>query len=523
MSKKNILKNAMLLTIAGFITKILGFVYRIYMANTIGAKGLGLYQLIMPIYSLSWSICCSGFTTTISKLVAEEIGKGRPENAKKIFKISTFLSFLISIVVAGILFFSSQLICTNMYSEERIILPLKILAISIPFMAIGSCIRGYFHGIQDATVPAMSQIFEQVIRMTTIYILIYIKAPEGVEIACIYAVFATVVAEILSCLFVLIKYNKTSLKKFNKKSMPISTSLNLILVMAIPLTLNRVIGSFLVTYENMLIPLKLQEYGLTKDGAIEVFGKITGMTIPIVFFPSAFLTSISIALVPAISIYSSKKDFSNLNFTITKTTLFTSLIGSWASFIFVLFAKDISNIIYKEDISTYLMLFGLITPFLYLQIIMHGILNGLGHQFLIFRNHLISSLITIGTIYILTKDIGIMSYFLGNFLSTIIVTFLDLSKIKNYINNYTKHILTLSMPILCAILTGLTFNLIKNNFNITFANQYINLFVGLCSTSLIYICLIIFTGCVKTKEIMLVLKYILSYVPFLDISEKSNF
>ena len=60
MKTKSIAKGALILTLAGIITRILGFVYRVYMSNTIGAEGMGLYQLIVPIYMLVWSISSSG-------------------------------------------------------------------------------------------------------------------------------------------------------------------------------------------------------------------------------------------------------------------------------------------------------------------------------------------------------------------------------------------------------------------------------------------------------------------------------
>lgn len=50
MSKNLIIKGALILTLANIITRILGFIYRIYMSNLIGAEGMGLYQLIMPVY-----------------------------------------------------------------------------------------------------------------------------------------------------------------------------------------------------------------------------------------------------------------------------------------------------------------------------------------------------------------------------------------------------------------------------------------------------------------------------------------
>ena len=66
MRKKSIIKGAVILTSANLITRIMGFFYRIYMSDTIGSEGIGLYQLVMPIYLLSGSITSSGFSTTVS-------------------------------------------------------------------------------------------------------------------------------------------------------------------------------------------------------------------------------------------------------------------------------------------------------------------------------------------------------------------------------------------------------------------------------------------------------------------------
>ena len=72
MNKNTVLKGAAILTLANIITRFSGFFYRIYMNNTIGIEGMGLYQLIMPIYGLCWSITSSGFTTAVSKLTEQE-------------------------------------------------------------------------------------------------------------------------------------------------------------------------------------------------------------------------------------------------------------------------------------------------------------------------------------------------------------------------------------------------------------------------------------------------------------------
>ena len=96
MHKKAIIKSAIILTSANIITRVLGFFYRIYMSKTIGAEGMGLYQIITPLYLLIWAISSSGLSTTMSKLTAQEKAKGQQGNAEKILTISLIISVAIA-------------------------------------------------------------------------------------------------------------------------------------------------------------------------------------------------------------------------------------------------------------------------------------------------------------------------------------------------------------------------------------------------------------------------------------------
>ena len=73
--KSRIIQGTLLLTAAGFITRILGFFYRIFLADKLGAAVLGSYQLIFPIFAICSSIYGAGVQTAISQLIAAEQGK----------------------------------------------------------------------------------------------------------------------------------------------------------------------------------------------------------------------------------------------------------------------------------------------------------------------------------------------------------------------------------------------------------------------------------------------------------------
>ncbi len=503
MRKKTLVKNTLILTLASVITRALGFVYRVYLANTIGALGMGLYGLITPIYVLCWALACSGFNTTISKEVSSYNAKGDTYNQRRVLKLSSLMSVTIGTISSLILYIFASFIAKRFYMDEELILPIKVLSFSVPFMALGSCIRGYFLGIQNTAIPALSQLLEQIVRMSVVFVFSSTFIPLGQSYAVTLCILGIVVSEIVSCFFVLICYKKIKIrnKNLNKSSitaLQLGTSLFL---MALPLTLNKVSGSLLGTIEHMLIPIKLQEFGLTQTTAIENFGKITGMTIPIIYFPSALLTSISISLVPAISESISIGDKKSIDSLIRKSIKFTVITGCFAGAIFSSFSKEIGILIFNQDLSKDLFIFGLMCPLLYMQMITGGILNGLSEQLFIFKNSLISSIIVIFFIYFFMPIFGLDAFLVGLFVSAIITNTLALSKISDKSNTNTKIIDIFYLPVLSAILAFLSTRLIYRNFIIYIFNNAILLIVGMTILSVLYFALILITGAVSISDL----------------------
>lgn len=502
MQKKGIIKGAVILTMANLITRLLGFVYRIYMSNEIGAEGMGLYQLIMPIYMLIWSISSSGFSTTISKLTAEENAKRNYGNMGRILKQSISLSVLLALILSITTFFLSDYISLCIIKDVRCSLSLKILSLCYPFMAAGSCIRGYFFGLQETTVPAISQVLEQLVRMAIIYFFADFFIPKGITYACGIAVVGMCLGEFFSFIYVFFSYKGFKAKhKLNKKpKLSFFQAYFLILSIAIPLTLNRVTGSFLSTIENILIPQRLRLYGLNAEEAISLYGELSGMAMPLLMFPSSLLTAIATALVPAVSEAQAIKNNQRIKATISKALLLTSVMGFGSAGIFLTFPKLLGIAIYSnEGIGDLLKLLSIICPFLYLQVTLSGILNGLGKQLFIFRMSLLSSLINICFIYFLIPIYSINAFIFGWFLATVIVSAISLSKIKaetkikfNFLHLIIKPVLAISSSCLFARL--IVIRLINSSSTI------LALALALLLTSGFYFILLFISGCLSKED-----------------------
>ena len=107
--KNSIIRGTFILTVAGLISRLIGFYYRIFLSNTIGSEGMGLYQLVLPIVGLSFAICVGGIETAISKFVATS----RNSNLTLISGIT--LSCTMSIFMFLIIYFNADYISTNIF------------------------------------------------------------------------------------------------------------------------------------------------------------------------------------------------------------------------------------------------------------------------------------------------------------------------------------------------------------------------------------------------------------------------
>ena len=509
MRGKTLLRGAAILTAAGIITRLLGFIYRIFMSNIMGAEGMGLYQLIMPIYMLAWSISCSGFNTAVSKLIAQERVKGEFGNMGRVLKQSVVITTGLGFLLTLLLYFGAETIALHVIRDARAIMPLQILSLAFPFMAAGTCIRGYFIGLQETKIPAINQVLEQIVRMIVIYFIAAAFVPRGLEYAAAAALIAIVAEEVFSFGFVFVAYKMHKRKRravlgniMNK--LPTLTSaqtLGLIFGMALPLTGNRVAGSLLTAWENVLIPQRLQMYGLPAAEAIAEFGRIQGMAVPLIFFPTAVLTALSVTLVPAVSEAAAAKDMRGISSVASKALLFASVTGMGAASLFFFFAHELGMAIYNQPIGLMLQLLGVMAPFIYMQILLSGVLNGLGCQMFIFRNSLISSGICIAFIFLFVPQFGLTAYIFGWLVSLVVVIALGLRKIREFMPIEMAFNRWFLRPLLTAAAAGLVARFLADRFFLETAGLRVGLVFSIAILGAIYLSGVLLSGAISRDEI----------------------
>ena len=418
---KTIIKGAFILTLASLITRIMGFIYRIFMSKALGTHGMGVFQLIMPIYMLVFSLCASGLSTVVSNCTASRLVTGDNGGIRKILGISLYISVTLSAIACAAVFFGADIIAEKVLHEPDTLPALKITALCFPFMCAGSVLKGYFYGMQKMAVPAASQVLEQSVRIALIYILCDIMLKRGLKYACAMAVMGMAAGETASFLFTLAAFLPHRAKLRQYTSLTDKAAFLTVLSMALPLTLNRGFSSLLSTAEHILIPQRLMLYGMSNSKALSCFGGLCGMAAPLVMFPCSLLTALATALMPAISEYHAAKNKKAVAHTLNAALTFTSVLGILAGGIFITFPHQIALIVYGSgDIAPILRLLGFICPFLYTQVIMSAALNGINCQLYIFKTGLLSYAISIACVYFLIPVYGLHGYIAGWTISVII-------------------------------------------------------------------------------------------------------
>jgi len=508
MKKNTFIGGAIILTAAGLISRILGFIYRIYLSNLIGSEGMGLFQLIFPLFSVVYMISSSGTFVGISKLVSQESAKGSTKNMNRVLKIGAIFSLLVSLICSVIFFFGADFISSSIIKEPRTMLAIKILSFAFPFCSLNTSIKAYFYGKKEMIIPASSQILEQIVRMTVIFIAADFFIQKGLVYACVLTVIGIIASEIFSFIHVYFCYKHSSLHTnySNKKNItPITSLFKKLTYIVIPITANKTFTSILMSFECIIIPIKLQAFGMTNSAAMSLYGQLTGMALPLIFFPSILTNSLSISLLSTISEAKAVKNIKKISFTISKSLQLTSLISILSISVFLTYHSQLGMSLYNEpNVGNILLALAFICPFIYFRSTVNGILNGLSLHTEAFIHNVIGLTIRILIILFFIPEWGIKAYFIGLFISMFLVFILNISKItKNSIIHF-KTIDWLIKPSLAALCGSLISNAIGIKFLFPYYSLKFSLLICIAILCITFLFFIITLRCITKDDFTLI-------------------
>ncbi len=420
-----LITGTLLLTLSGLISRLIGFFYRIFLSQKIGAEGMGIYQLTFPIHVLTISLTSSAIQTAISRFVAQAASSScNSQDNGSLYCHKTFcnercyltaglmLSLSLAFFCTVSLYRFSEFAAVHFLEEPRCAPLLQILSLTIPFAAIHACINGYFYGLKKTFVPAASQLLEQVVRVASVWLFFEVSIEKHNAISLNLIIWGMVAGEIAAVLF------SVSFLRWKKRQGNRLLAVRQIFCMSLPLSANRVLVNILQSMEAVMIPGQLRQYGYSTSESLSVYGILTGMALPMVLFPSVLTNSVSVMLLPAIAEAQEKKDHPYILALIKRTCFYSLLLGFGCTLMFLLFGQWMGSFLFGNGLAgTFIVILGWICPFLYLSTTLHSILNGLGRTTSTFFLNVLGLGIRIGFVLFIIPIAGIKGYLWGLLLS----------------------------------------------------------------------------------------------------------
>ncbi len=518
---KNFIRGAVILTAAGLIARVMGFVYRVILTRIIGAEGMGLYQMAYPIYTILLVVSRSGIPVALAKLIADRIAKEKNKEAYKIFKVARSLSIGVGLIFSLIMAFLARPLISILNLDPRAYYAVLAISPAIFFVSIMATYRGFFQGLQNMVPTAYSQIIEQLVRMLTMIGLVIILVRYGLKFAAAGASFGAVTGAFTGLLTLIYIYYKKKKKIWDFMQGGVNSDISSltivkeIAVLGIPITMGALVQPLMNLVDLIFVPQRLQVAGYLVTEATTLYGRLSAVAMPLVNFPTIITISLAASLVPSISeAFALNKH--NLIRKRTQTALKLTILISLPSAVglFVL-ARPITAVVFSEPgaaVPLRFVAWGVI--FIALQQTSSAILQGIGKTVIPARNLLIGAIANGIINYTLTAipAFNIKGAAIGTTTGFAVAALLNLIYVKILTDFKLNFNILIIKPITAVTMMGIVvfygFGLFNKVFEI-FIPQYsmtLSTFLIVITAAFAYLLILLLFGEVKYSDIVLIPK-----------------
>ena len=407
--------------------RVLGMVFRVYIAGWLGGEGMGLYQLILAVYAVFVSLATAGVNVASTKLAAQSLARGRGMAPTLWGLVSAAACFGTLAMLAQ--FALAEPVAHWMLHDARAELGLRVLAPSLPFMAVAGALRGCFLARRRVEPNVTAQLIEQLVRMGVAAFALSRLAAWGAGYACGAVLIGNTISEAVSCLLMAVFARREKDFRARPGDPAKGFSRRELLGVAMPVCGSRLLGSALQAIESSLIPLCLTLYLGERAAAVTQYGAVKGMAMPLIFFPFSVLAALSGLLMPEIARAGARRDNTAQAGLIHTAMTLTGLFSALAGVGLVLFGEPLAMLLYHEEaVGQYMRVLGLIAPFMYLESMVDGILKGMGEQMATFRYSVLDSALRILAMSALIPRYGVAGFLAVMAASNLLTCILNLRR-----------------------------------------------------------------------------------------------
>lgn len=476
---KSFVTGAAILTLATFISKVLGAIYRIPYQNIVGDVGLAAYNKVYPLYSILLILATAGFPVAISKLVAEQLTIGDKVGARRILTASIYVLSISGVLFFLMLFFGASFVA-NLMGNPNLTIVIKSVSFALLIVPVMSAIRGFYQGHQYMVPTAYSLVIEQIVRVITILFLSYFFIEHGYSIyhAAAGATFGAFTGGIVGIILLLFFWKKTKnisneivaelAVPFYGESISNKEIVKKLFYFAIPVALSNVFLSVLGLVDSFTVSNILKQVIIKSDIVFASYLKGHTLTYfaeywfgiysrgqALVQFAAFFASALAIALVPSITESKVKNDMVSVNRRSELALRITLMLGLPAAVGIIALARPINILLYKDGIgSTTIAIYALVVIFSTLFVTSAGILQGLGQVMLPAKHLFLGIFVKIILNVVLVYYYGINGAVMATISAYLVASGLNLNALKKHISLRISWSSFFIKPVIATVVMG---------------------------------------------------------------------
>lgn len=280
--------------------KALGAVYRIPLTWVLGAEGLGIYQLVFPIFSLLLVMSSTGMPTAISKMIARR--ESNVAEAHRILKVS-IVSLTILGAVFGVILFAGASLIANIQGNPLATPSYMAIAPAVVLVSILSAFRGYFQGRLNMVPTAVSGIVEQFFKLIFGLAISYLLVPYGIEYGVLGAILGVSLSEVMAVLYMLVCFLREKKREVVPAAVTVIPARKLLKELwktAAPIIVASIIIPLSLVLDSLLVVNLLNGAGFSVMQSTVMWGIDSGVVTSIINLPVVLTLSVAVAVVPSI-------------------------------------------------------------------------------------------------------------------------------------------------------------------------------------------------------------------------------
>ncbi len=310
---------AAILTVGVIIMKILGFIYKIPLGNILGDEGYSMFMGAYSIYFIFFTLATAGLPVALSRLVAEADASGRAKQEEKTFRVARRTFFVIGLVFALIMFLFPDWLAAKYLENPDAAMSIKAMSPAILLVCLVSAYRGYCQGNGNMIPTTVDEVLEVLFKVISglIISLLIMRAGLGRPMGAAGAILGVPIGAVVSLIYMII-YKR---RNYDRLAAPYTSGylsgndapesndrvdstgkiIHDILTIGIPIAFGACIMAILNSIDSKLCMNRLQSAAGFSYYQAKVLYGVYGKAQTLFNLPAAFITPLTISIVPAIS------------------------------------------------------------------------------------------------------------------------------------------------------------------------------------------------------------------------------